>query len=48
MLYEKTIEDVIEGGLVRKVDKEEQTTTVMIISDEIRLGILQLRNRQPI
>lgn len=48
MLYEKTIEDVIEGGLVRKVDKEDQTTTVMIISDEIRLGILQLRNRQPI
>lgn len=48
MLYEKTIEDVIEAGLVRKVDKEDQTTTVMIISDEIRLGILQLRNRQPI
>ena len=48
MLYEKTIEDVIEGELVRKVGKEEQTTTIMIISDEIKLGILQLRNRQPI
>ena len=45
-IYEKTIEDVMENGLVRKANKDEQSGTMMIISDEIERGITQLKNDQ--
>ena len=48
MLYEKRIEDIIESDLIRKVDKDNQISTIMMITDEIRLGIMQIRTRQPI
>ena len=47
-IYEETIEDVMERGLIRKANKDEEATTMMVISDEIRLGILQLKNKQAV